>query len=381
MRRPSVSRVRENRTHGWKGGCWKRAVRHRASVLPMNILLVRLSALGDVVLTLPTLAALAEARPDVRIGWAVQESFAPLLEGHPLLSRVHAAPRRWWLGQWQSDPEVRRRSAAFVAGMREANYDLAIDLAGILKSALVLRASRAKERWGSRTAREGSWLFYTRRLYVNPGAHAVHRFRSLLADLLPAGMPGTVRFPLPEWPEAAAAVASRLKQAGLAGRPWVLLHPGAGKEANRWPVEHWAALAARLRERGLVVVVTGLAHEREDNARVASAATALDLTGSLGLRELAALCKRAALVVAGDTGPLHLAGAVGTPVVGIFGAADPSYTGPWGPSAWVVSIPVPCGPCRAKRCPIGTHDCLARLAPERVWAAVEATLAAAEVGA
>lgn len=350
---------------------------------PPRVLLVRLSALGDLVHALPTLSALRQLLPEARVDWVVEDRFAPLLEGHPDLGRVVAFPRRALgacLAPWPRPLRLTRGLRTFLRTLREGAYDLALDLQGNLKSGLIARGSGARVVAGAGRAgsREGNHLLLTRRLTPPPGApHRVERNLALLGAALGRTAP-FVSPRLPLSPVERAAATEALAAAGLAGRP-IVLHPGtSGFGAfKRWPPERYGALAQRLGSRAEPVVVTFGPGERDlaDAVARASAGCAA-VVPTPSLRILAALLKGARLVVAGDTGPLHLAALMGTPVLGIYGPKDPAVYGPYGlrpdgaagPLSVVTQPDVACRPCTLRRC--DAPLCLTTLSPDRVLAAL-----------
>jgi lipopolysaccharide heptosyltransferase I len=335
------------------------------------VLVVRLSAIGDVLHALPAIHALATARPDVEIDWLVEDRAAALLEGHPALARVHAVPRTRWrrarrrvLG-W---PALVVGILGFVARLLARRYDAVVDLQGNLKSGLwsLLAGAPARVGLASGEAREGNGFFVNRRVRV-PAAVRHRVDRGLAVVSVVAGRPlafvGGGMAPELEGTEPLAWTRAALAQHGLGSRPFVALHPGTSRFGafKRWPAARFAALADRVATTtGAVVVVTGGPGEEalvdEVRARSATGPTAL-VTPSLAT--LAAVLRRARVLVAADTGPLHLAAAVGTPVVGLCGPKAASIYGPYGrrddgttgPIDVLVRDDVPCRPCAVRWCP------------------------------
>lgn len=341
---------------------------------PHSVLVVRLSALGDVVHGLSALAALREAWPQARIGWAVEDRFAGLLEGHPQLDRLVVVPRRRLQGELRAG---RLRAAAgtlreLVRGFGPEPWDLAVDLQSNLRSAVVACASGAAVRlgWDSSRAREGAQRLHTRSAAAAPGVQ-LERERCL--ELLThAGVRGAAARPLvPLRPEAVQRMETAvLDRAALAP---VLLHPGVSGfgALKSWPRARWSELAARLAVRVPVLVSHGPGEESlaAEVVRGAAHPRVAAAPATATLQELAALLSLARLVVACDTGPLHLAAAMGRPVVGLYGPTNPLRHGPWSPvgAARAVSAGAWCAPCTRRRCPETT--CMAALEPEPVLAA------------
>jgi len=293
------------------------------NVLPGRILVVRLGAIGDVTNALIVAAALEEERPDVRIGWAVHDLAQPLVEGHPCVDRVHLWRRSTGLSGFRS----------LVRELRAERYDLALDLQRIQKSALCARLSGAARVVGfdRRRTKEGSWIWTRERIPPgDPGAHVIEQYLDV-ARYLGVRAP-RVRRLLPSDPAAEAWAEGLVSELGA---PPLVLCLGASKPPNRWLPERFAALA-RLgaSELGLPVCLVGGPGERERLGAVlgalADAPGIRDLVGRTGLSELVSLERRARLFVGCDTGPMHLAAAVDTPVVALFGPADSRRTGPYG---------------------------------------------------
>ena len=347
---------------------------------PARILLVRLSALGDVVHALPVLAALQQRQPGCRVDWAVDDRSSGLLEGHPGLERVVVLPRKGLAGATGWVRSLRPLSR-FTRHLRSVEYDLALDLQGNLKSGLVARLSGARCVLGAARAhtREANHLWLSRGIELPAQArHKVERNLALLSAVL--GEPVAWQAPtlgLREHEQAAAQAA--LAAAGLPARDLTVLHAGSSGFGafKRWPAERFAALALRLGSTHAPVALTyGPGEESLVEEVERRAAGHARRVATPGLRVLAAVLSRARQVIGGDTGPLHLAAALGVPVLGIYGPKDPAVYGPYGRRGdgsvgllpTVVQPDVACRPCTLRRC--GAPICLTTLAPERVLAAL-----------
>ena len=325
-----------------------------------RILIVRLSALGDVVHVLPLLDVLRRARPEAHIGWLVEEKAASLLEGHPQLDRVWVAPRQelqrlWGEGRYAA---ASRRLLAAVRELRAARYDLTLDVQCNLRSAAWAFASGARRRIGFAppyTKEKAHWLTTDRVQAPVGGQLKALRNLELLAALgIAADQPRAVL----SIPDAARREAASLRSR-LGSQPVVALHPGVSGfgDFKRWPAARFAALARRLRERcsARSLVTWGPGERTLADSVVADSDGAAVLAPATGsLLELGACYQACDALVAGDTGPLHLAAALGVPVVGLYGSKDPAIYGPWngrtGQPAAVVWKRVHCSPCRLRRC-------------------------------
>ncbi len=354
---------------------------------PRNILIVRLSAIGDVIHTLPCLNALREAFPKAHIGWLVEELSAPLLRGHPQIDELFVIPKK----KWRAHP-IRSffngEKPAFYRRLRQTKWDAAVDFQGLTKSGLPLRVSGARLRigFGDEDGRELNKLFTNRRIVPPPESrHVIERNLALLAPLGIQVTPERVRCRFPDFSSEHETLKPFLES--LAEPGFIAICPGAGWETKRWPADHFATLARRLADPELHpkasrlsrVLVWGPGEKdlcREIVNRAELPPETLATAPPTGLRELAALLENAAVVVGGDTGPIHLAAALEIPVVGIYGGSDPVRNGPWGPaSRRLLSTSAPCTVCWRRTCdrPERLH-CLHSISPETVAGAVEECL-------
>ncbi|MFO0932768.1 MAG: glycosyltransferase family 9 protein [Planctomycetota bacterium] len=357
---------------------------------PRRVLVVRLSAVGDVLHALPAVHALAAARPDVAVDWLVEDRAAALLEGHPDLAAVHVVPRARWRRTMRrplSVPGTLLDMLRFVARLLRRRYDAVVDLQGNLKSGLWSAAAGAPVRVGlaSGDAREGNGFFVNRRVAVPRDVrHRVERALRVLGVVAGRALPfaGGGVAPVAPDGDAAAWVERALGERGLASRGFVVLHPGTSRFGafKRWPTDRFAALAARIvRETGAAVVLTGAPGE-EPLVEAVAAAAGVPTTGLVtpNLATLAALLARARAVVAADTGPLHLAAGLEVPVLGLFGPKDAEVYGPFGrrpdgtagPLPVLVRDDVGCRPCAVRWCP--DPVCMSGLEVDDVFARVRA---------
>jgi len=334
--------------------------------VPSRILLVKLSSFGDVLHALPTLEALRTAYPEGHLTWLVEAAYAPLLTGHPALDEVWEAPR---LKPAQiCTPANRALLSRLRQRLASQPFDLVLDLQGLLKSAIWVALARSPRKVGYDRTRELSYLVLTERLKpFDPETHAVWRYLNLAHYL--GAPPALPRFRLGLTPGGAAPPLLPRN-----GRPLAVLHPGARWPSKLWPGASWARLAQWLQGRGLQVAITGSAADRELSGSIATQAggAALNLAGRTTLAELAAVLLQARLAVTTDTGAMHLAAALGTPVAALFGPTAPWRTGPFGAGHEIVRLGLACSPCFKRRCP--EPRCLEDLPVAAVQAACEKIL-------
>ena len=312
-----------------------------------RLLIVRLSAMGDVIHTLPAAQALRDAFPDVVIGWLVEERWTELLcapgtprrgprsPGRPLVDWVHVVRLTGWRKSLFEMPTLEQIARVW-NDVRSVKYQVAVDLQGAIRSAVLARMSRAPVIYGARQTREApATLFYTRQ-EIARGAHVIEQSLSLVQALTGTGLrPDPVQLPRDLATEQ--RIHERLAEAGLENL--AIINPGAGWGAKRWPAQRYGAVARALACCGLRAVVNygpgedQLAREAEQASEGAAKAFAFSLT------ELIALTRRAKLFIGGDTGPLHLAAALQVPTVAIFGPTDPARNGPYGTRSIVLRNP------------------------------------------
>jgi heptosyltransferase I len=335
-----------------------------------RVLIVRLGALGDIVHALPAAAALRDAFPTARIDWLVDAKYRALLDLVPVVDARIAVDSRQWAGA--------RAPLAVIRELRRAQYDVALDLQGLVKSAVFARASGARRviGYGPPHLREPSArFFYTEQvsLSANDGVHVVAK---ALATLRAIGIDRPAqRFPLEECPSPVPACTRQILELPP-DAPFAILNPGAAWPNKRWPADRFGALAGELRARhGLrSAVLWGPGEETLAAQVAASSSGAAEMAPATSLADVIALTRAARLFVSGDTGPIHLAAAVGTPVVGIYGPTDPRRNGPWGPDDRCVSRFDRCACHHQRRCRIAAW-CLADITLNEVLEAVEWRLA------
>jgi len=308
-----------------------------------RFLITRLSAIGDCVLTMPLACALRDAFPRAWIGWVVEKGGATLLDGHPAVDEVIVSPK----GVLSSPTKLWK----FRQELQAHRPDIALDPQGLLKSSVLAWLSGAKRRIGFKPpmGRERSHWF-NNDLVECTERHVVHRYRQLLTAF--EVEPTPVRFDVPRPQQNQRSIAAWLYSQNLADKPLALINPGAGWDSKLWPAERYAAVARHLEsEHDLRTVVVWSGERERIWARqiVAEAGGAATLAPNTSLPDLAALARCASLFVGSDTGPLHLAAAVGTPCVGVYGPTDPADCGPFGTMHRTVQSFLQTGSSRERR--------------------------------
>ncbi len=325
----------------------------------MRILCIRLSSLGDVAHALCALARLRTAKPDAFIAWAVEERFADLLRGHPQIDKLITIPRKRW-GAMLRNPlrwfALREERTAMARRIRALELDVTIDFQSSFKSTWLVRASRAAQHIGfdKPIGREGSWRAQTDRVSVPTSG--IHRCERDLALLGPLGIEPSFAPPVLPVDEAARLLVDEALAGRLTGGPVVIIHPGTSAYAafKRWPPARYASVADVLvRERQADVLIT---HGPGEEALADKLAAGMSERSAVirpmaGLRGLIELLRRADLFIGSDSGPMHIAAALGRPVLALFGPKAPEQTGPWCTRSIVVTADVPCRPCTRRRCP------------------------------
>jgi len=344
-----------------------------------RVLIVRLGAIGDVVNTLPALSALREALPHAHVAWVVEPAAASLLQGHSMVDEVIVVPRsRAGRGLRRAlDVLSAVRAAGDTLGPRR--FDLVVDFQGNLRSGLVVRRTRAPLRVGYArgSCREGNWLFTNRRVAAPlRDGHRVERALALLMGLeLQIGP--SPRPVIPEDPDAERRAEEFAGGLRGGGRRVIAIHAGTSEFASykQWPASRYIELVPRLcAEMGAAVVLTWKGEgEREAAEAIAGAAEgAVVAPETNSLLELAALLRRCDLFIGSDSGPLHLASAVGTPVVALFGPKDAAVYGPYYGRSKVVEVDLPCRPCKRRRC--RDPRCMTQITSRQVFAAAKELL-------
>jgi lipopolysaccharide heptosyltransferase I len=349
----------------------------------MNVLIVRLGSLGDIIHALPVAAALAERFPAARIDWLVDARYRIILDYVPVVSRrlVVNTSRAWACRPSETARETRifagrRALGAAVAELRRGRYDVAYDLQGLLKSALLARLSGARRVVGfpahhlrERAAR----VFYTETVDPAGARHVVDKNLAALAAVGISGAPR--RFPLDVPPSPIDEDVRRRLGLPGSGR-FALINPGAAWPNKQWPADRFGAVAAAVWARHGVrsAVLWGPGEESLARAVEVSSGGAAAAAPPTSVADLVRLSRAACLMVAGDTGPMHIAAAAGAPIVALFGPTDPERNGPWDPADITLSRYEACVCHYQRRCR-REIPCLADISVEDLVAAIDRRLA------
>jgi len=332
----------------------------------VRILILKPSALGDVVQALPVARLLRRHYPDAEIHWWIDARLASLLEDDPDINQLVLFHRERWALPWQWHGALQS-----LLQLRATHYHIALDLQSLARSALVTWLCNAELAVGLDDPREGAPTCYDVRVHrPAPRAHAIDWYLDALRAL---GVPVAWDFEwLPARPQAAAEIATLMP---VNEGEWIALQPGARWPNKRWLPEYFAQLVSRIASarpeaRFAIVGATG---DREISHTVAAAAPnkCLDLAGRTSLPQLVECLRRCTMLVGNDSGPMHIAAALGKPIVAVFGPTDPARTGPYGQTDRVFQLNMPCVPCLSRRCrhprPLA---CMRDLTPDTVAAAV-----------
>ena len=328
-----------------------------------KILVIKLRAIGDVILTTPALENLRQAFPQTQIDFLTEKMCAPIVAGHPALNEVLVFDR--------NQPGASRK---LIQQVRRRRYDVVFDLFGNPRSAVLTLLSGAPRRVGFRfRVRQ-----YAYNLKVEPRGGRVHEVEFNLDALRALEIPIVTRKLFVAVDEASENFATQFwREKGLEHRRVIGLNASGGWYTKRWPLEFFAQLGDRLqRELNAVVLLLWGPGEYEDVKTIAQTMreSAL-LAPATSLKQLAALLSRLTLLVSNDSGPLHLAAAMGTRVVGIYGPTHPDLQGPWGKGhETIVKTGLPCLGCNGVTCKIVTHDCMKKLEVGQVWETVQRCL-------
>jgi heptosyltransferase-1 len=332
----------------------------------MNILIVKLSAIGDVIHALPVAHALKTGFPGCKITWIVEKPAMELVQANAYIDEVilFDKPRcKTWNG-------LRQYATGFISDLRSHKFDLSIDLQGLFKSAIISRLSGVTNRLVYCNARELSDWMGKKVCGPNQRGHIVEQYLDVVRYL--GVQVGEAEFGLSISDEIAAQAAAIAAQAQLdLEQDYIVLAPGANWPNKRWPTKHFARLADQLFNEGIIPVLIGGPGDSilAQDITKQSANPSVDLTGKTSLLELAYLIRNSKLIIGGDTGPVHLAVALNTPAVMVMGPTDPARNRPYGECNAVLLSTHECAGCWQRKCRYN-RDCLEIIDPNAVYQAV-----------
>jgi heptosyltransferase-1 len=310
-----------------------------------NILIIKPSAIGDVVMSLPALSALRKAFPDAKITWLIRSEYAPLLRNHPDLNEIILFDRRL-LAKWWYSPQSFKALIALIRQLRSERFEAIIDLQCLLRTALFGRLSGAEHRFGQSGAREFAWLFYNHKIKHDLGCvHVVDFYLKIVESV--TGRRACAEFVVPHDEYAQESVRRLLSDSRVSDNNYIVLIPGASNPKKRWPTASFASLADRIHSQSdAAIIMAGSAGDRKFSTAIQAATKAplIDFAGRTSLSELVALLRSARLIVSNDTGPGQIAGALGVPLVIIFGPTNPARLCPYRRAETVVTADQDFGP-------------------------------------
>lgn len=303
-----------------------------------NILIIKPSSLGDIVQALPALSALRRSFPAAKISWLIRPEFAPLIENHPHLNSIIPFDRKF-LGKAWYNWRAFASLLSLISNLRRLKFDAVIDLQGLFRSASLAWLSGSKKRFGMTTARELAGIFYTHKTpHDKDCIHVVDYYLKIVENT--GACDTAVQFLVPKDTAAEDSVENLLTDRGIGVENYVVFVPCSAHRDKCWAAEKFAALADKISSRfGFSIVATGTKSETEDVEKINSLCdtSISNLAGLTNLTELVALLRTARLVVSNDTGPGHIAAALGTPLVLIFGWSNPARIVPYGRSQCAVA--------------------------------------------
>lgn len=325
-----------------------------------NILIIKMSSLGDVLHTLPFVAELRERFPQARLTWLVHPQFSGFVPDPPMVDEVIYFDKvkfnKMSLGKkWSCFKEMRSL-------LHSRNFDLVIDMQGLFKSAVLAAISGCNNRIGYCEMREGSGLVSKAITGAHAKDHVIERYLDV-ARYLGCAIKD-IRFPMPDLQKEWQAVQEKTE---AVKEPYVVLVPGARWETKKWPIEYFSELAEMILRDGKQVVLAGGPEDTSLGSQITRLSPGVtDLTGKTGLRELGALIQHSTAYISGDTGPLFIAAAMKRPLIALYGPTRPDRTGPYGSSeAVIIRAPVSCAGCLKKRC--SKWICMKAITPEMVF--------------
>jgi len=304
-----------------------------------NLLIIKPSSLGDIVLALPALSALRKSLPDAKISWLIRPEFAPLLKGHPHLTDVIIFDRKL-LGKAWFHPRAFASLLSLIRRLRQSKFDAVIDLQGLFRTASMAWLSGCKKRFGIAKGREFAHLFYTHKVKQDSECiHLVDYYLKIIETITASET--QAQFLFPQDLDTADTVSNLLESHDVKRDNYAVMIPGSVHRDKCWPARRFAALADKISSQfNLFIAATGTASEKDtvDSMKNQANVPIANLAGQTSLSELIALLRGAKLVVSNDTGPGHIAAALGVPLVMIFGRSNPARVAPYARPQCVAAI-------------------------------------------
>ena len=333
-----------------------------------NILIIKTSSLGDVIHALPSAVALRRLYPQAKISWLVNRPFADILIGNPVLDEVIIIEQQRF-----TRGSLSERYAYFKTVRRDLKarqFDLVLDLQGLLKSSILALMTGCKNRYGYWELREGSWLVSKAIKGEYAYGHVIQRYLDVVRYF--GSEVEHPEFVLPNLQPEHLKITALLQAKAVQPGNFIVVAPGTSWPSKEWPLEHYVVLIKKLLRKGYQVVLVGAKADQPKADFITTRVNnvnLVDFTGATNLRELMALFQQASLYVSGDTGPLHIAVATGLPVVAMYGPTKAERTGPYGIKSRVLTSKILCSPCRKRECtPL---VCMSNILPEEVFQACE----------
>ena len=333
-----------------------------------NILIIKMSSLGDVLHALPTLYTMRQNCPHARIVWAVHENFSAVLPGKPYIDDLIYIDKKK-LKSLSYIKDLRKRLHAY-------GFDLCLDLQGLAKSAIVAWCSGAKEKYGYWEMREGSFLVSKGLAGPHKQDHVIERYLDTVRVL--GGTVDRVEFPLPSIAAEKETMRQRFAAAGLTG-PYIAVVPGARWDVKEWPLAQWSEFLRRVTATGMAAVLLGSPAEAGKGRTICDSVGSplvYDFTGQTNLRELMAAIAMSQVYLSADTGPLHIANAQKKELVALFGPTSPDRTGPYGgkDGSYIHLVISPTSQAKPEHPLIDDPACMAQITTDKVWQAYETAL-------
>lgn len=340
---------------------------------PASILIIKLSAIGDVVHTLPALEVLRKNFPYSHIDWIVEEEAFPIIQGHKDIDEILVSGRKRWIDsllRLKDIQGVRNEAKALIKILRSRKYGLVIDFQGLFKSGIFACLTNGEHKVGMAGAREGAKFFFSEPPYpVNYDQHAIDRYLEFCSHLGCRKMQWSGRIPYEDL--HVRKVRKLLQSYRIDHQAILTINPVARWETKLWSPNRFAVLADMVqRELGLRVIFTGSSDDIGyiESIRELMKTNGINLAGQTSLKDLACLYDISMMLVTTDTGPMHIAAAMGCPVVALFGPTDPNRTGPYGNQHRVIRLGLECSPCFKKKCP--NSKCMDNIEVSQVYKAV-----------